>query len=65
MLSLEQSRRKIHKISRRYVRILTSIFLMSQLKCIQNKKFDSADYFQEHENLKNAAGLGDKQEEEK
>jgi hypothetical protein len=26
---------------------------------LQKKKFDSADYFKEHENLKNAAGLGD------
>jgi len=29
------------------------------------KKFDSADYFKEHENLKEAAGLGDNQEEQK
>ena len=25
------------------------------------KKFDSADYFQEHENLKEAAGLGEEE----
>ena len=31
----------------------------------EKKKFDSADYFQEHEQLKNAAGLGDKPEEQK
>jgi len=32
------------------------------------KKFDSADYFKEHENLKEAAGLGEgeaKEEEKK
>ena len=32
---------------------------------LQKKKFDSADYFKEHENLKNAAGLGDGEEEKK
>jgi hypothetical protein len=39
---------------------------LSHLIC-QKKKFDSADYFQEHENLKQAAGLaeGKHSEEEK
>ena len=36
-----------------------TIFLTLYFLFLQKKKFDSADYFKEHENLKNAAGLGD------
>ena len=34
------------------------IYAFAHLTLLQKKKFDSADYFTEHEKLKKAAGLG-------
>ena len=38
---------------------MTFLFHLILNFCLQKKKFDSADYFTEHEKLKKAAGLAD------